>query len=372
MKTDVIAIHRICRLPDYFWQQLTQTPWQFDLFQTLRRIDAQSGKYYRLGTAPLPRYEPLRLGQEASMAFAPSTLSKVHQLENSELYEILIYSFGLFGPNGPLPLHLTEYAYSRKYNYRDPTLSDFANLFHHRLILLFYRAWANAQPTSSLDRPENQKFCHYLACLIGMGLPAQQNFSTMNNDTITGNYITGNYITNNYSGNRISNHACYALSGHLSRQGHSAEGLRKILLFYFRVPVRIIQNIPQWLKTETQDQVRLAAGRHIPCLGKSAILGIAVYDIQHKFRIELGPLTRAEYDRFLPGQPKSQQVRDWVHQYLGIEYAWDIRLILDKADITEMYLSETGKLGLNSWLGKVKRPTHYDDLIYSPESSKIH
>ncbi|MDC9592069.1 type VI secretion system baseplate subunit TssG [Xenorhabdus sp. IM139775] len=352
MKTDVIAIHRVCRLPTYFWQQLAQAPWQFDLFQTLRRIDAQSGKYYRLGTAPLPRYEPLRLGQEASMAFAPSTISKAHQLKNSELYEILIYSFGLFGPNGPLPLHLTEYAYSRKYNYQDPTLGDFANLFHHRLILLFYRAWANAQPTSSLDRPEDQKFCHYLACLTGMGLPAQQEINAAN-------------------GNRISSHARYALSGHLSRQGHSAEGLRKILLFYFKVPVRIVQNVPQWLKTETQDQARLAAGRHIPCLGKSAILGIAVYDIQHKFRIELGPLTRAEYDKFLPGQPKSRQVRDWVDQYLGIEYVWDIRLILDKSDITEMYLSETVQLGLNSWLGKVQKTTHYDDLIYSPESSQM-
>ncbi|MDE9455351.1 type VI secretion system baseplate subunit TssG [Xenorhabdus bovienii] len=358
MKTDITAIHRVCRLPEYFWQQLTQAPWQFDLFQTLRRIDAQAGGYYRLGTAPLPHYELLRLGQKASMAFAPSTISTVHQLKNSKLYEVLIYSFGLFGPNGPLPLHLTEYTYSREYNYQDPTLGAFTNLFHHRLILLFYRAWANAQPTSSLDRPDNQKFCHYLACLIGMGLSAQQNSNPVNHDNIIRN--------------SINNHARYALSGHLSRQRHNAEGLKKIMLFYFKVPVKIIQNIPQWLQIETQDQARLAAGRHVPCLGKSAILGIAIHDIQHKFRIELGPLTQAEYDMFLPEQTKSQQVREWVYQYLGIEYGWDIRLILDKSDITEMRLSKTGKLGLNSWLGKVNKSSHYDDLIYNPESCKTH
>ncbi|MDC9590241.1 type VI secretion system baseplate subunit TssG [Xenorhabdus sp. XENO-10] len=358
IKTNVISIHRVCRLPENFWKQLTQTPWQFDLFQILRRIDAQSGEFYRLGTAPLPRYEPLRLGQKASMEFAPSTISKVRKLENSKLYEMLIYSFGLFGPNGPLPLHLTEYAYSREYNYKDPTLGAFANLFHHRLITLFYRAWANAQPTSSLDRPDNQQFCHYMDCLIGTGLPAQQSFNSINNDATNTDSI-------------ISNHTRYALAGHLSRQRHSAEGLRKILFFYFKIPVRIVQNIPQWLKTETKDQARLAAGRHIPNLGKSAILGIAVYDIQHKFRIELGPLTRTEYDNFLPGQPKSQQVCDWVYQYLGIEYAWDIKLILDRSDITEMHLSKTTmKLGLNSWLGKVKKTTHYDDLIYNPASLK--
>ncbi len=355
MKTDIITIHRICRLPHTFWQQLTQAPWKFDLFQTLRRIDAQSGEYYRLGTAPLPRYEPLRLGQKASMVFAPSTISDVQQRENSKLYDILIYSFGLFGPNGPLPLHLTEYAYSREYNYHDSTLSSFANLFHHRLTLLFYRAWANAQPVSSLDRQDNQKFCHYLACLIGTGLPAQQELDALSSNTIN---------------DTIKSHARYSLAGHLSRQGHSAEGLEKILLFYFKVPVRIIQNIPQWLKIDTQDQARLKAGRHMPSLGKSAFLGIAAYDIQHKFRIELGPLTKSEYDMFLPGQPKAQQLRDWVYQYLGIEYVWDIRLVLDKSAITEMRLSKTIKLGLNSWIGQVTQSAHYDDLIYNPESPR--
>ncbi|OTA20658.1 hypothetical protein Xbed_01186 [Xenorhabdus beddingii] len=358
MKAGIVAIHRVCRLPNAFWQQLTQVPWQFDLFQTLRRIDAQSGEYYRLGTAPLPRYEPLRLGQKASMAFAPSTISAVQQRENSTLYEILIYSFGLFGPNGPLPLHLTEYAYTREYNYHDPTLNAFANLFHHRLILLFYRAWANAQPISSLDRPDHQPFCHYLACLIGMGLPAQQTSPEMPDN---------NTVDHTTSNNAVKSHACYSLAGHLSRQGHGAEGLEKILLFYFQVPIKVLQNIPQWLTIETQDQARLTAGRHMPRLGKSTFLGTAVYDIQHKFRIELGPLTKSEYDMFLPGQPKAQQLCDWVYRYLGIEYLWDIKLILDKSVMTEIRLSATVQLGLNSWIGQVAEPTHHDDLIYHPD-----
>ncbi|WP_092551733.1 type VI secretion system baseplate subunit TssG [Xenorhabdus koppenhoeferi] len=340
-QTNPISIHRICRLPEDFWQKLMQAPWQFDLFQTLRRIDAQAGEYYMLGSAPLPKYDLLRLGQKPSMIFAPSTISEVRQRENSKLYDILIYSFGLFGPNGPMPLHITEYAYARQYNYQDPTLGIFINLFHHRLILLFYRAWANAQPTVSLDRPDNQRFCHYLACLVGMGLPAQKSPDT------------------------ISDHARYSLSGHLSRQGHSAEGLEKILFSYFGIPLKINQNIPQWLKIETQDQAQLKAGRNMPRLGHSAFLGIALYDVQHKFRIELGPLRMAEYETFLPGEPKSQQLSDWIHQYLGIEYAWDIQLILHQSDIKGIHLSEPIKLGLNSWLGKIECPTHRGDLLYT-------
>ncbi|MEQ2024692.1 type VI secretion system baseplate subunit TssG [Xenorhabdus szentirmaii] len=340
-KTNPTAIHRTCRLPEDFWQKLMQTPWQFDLFHTLRRIDAQSGAYYMLGSAPLPKYDLLRLGQKASMIFAPSTIFKVEQKKNSTLYDMLIYSFGLFGPNGPMPLHITEYVYTRQYNYQDPTLSAFINLFHHRLILLFYRAWANAQPTVSLDRQDNQRFSHYLACLTGMGLPAQKAPDT------------------------ISDHARYSLSGHLSRQGHSAEGLEKILLSYFNIPLKIKQNIPQWLKIEARDQARLKAGRNMPRLGQSAFLGIALYDVQYKFRIEVGPLRMSEYESFLPGAPKSQQLRDWVHQYLGMEYAWDVQLILHQADVKGIHLSEPTKLGLNSWLGYIEQPTHRGDLLYT-------
>ncbi|PHM72856.1 type VI secretion system baseplate subunit TssG [Xenorhabdus sp. KJ12.1] len=341
-ETGAVAIHSISRLPDNFWQELTQTPWQFDLFQTLRRIDAQSGEYYMLGSSPLPRYDLLRLGQKASMIFAPSTISEAKQRKNSKQYDVLIYSFGLFGPNGPLPTHITEYIYARQYNYQDPTLTAFANLFHNRLIQLFYRAWANAQSTVSLDRQDNQRFCHYLACLVGMGLPAQKNADS------------------------IHEHARYLLSGHLSRQGHGAEGLKKILFTYFNIPLKIKQNIPQWLEVEIQDQARLKAGRNMPRLGQSAFLGTALYDVQYKFRIKLGPLTISEYEDFLPNQPKSQQLRDWVRQYLGIEYAWDIQLVLHRTDIQSIHLSDPVKLGLSSWLGKMEQKIHRDDLIYNP------
>jgi type VI secretion system protein ImpH len=344
-----LTVQRLDRLPADFWPQLTQTPWRFDLFQALRRIDAQSGQAYRLGSAPLPRHEKLRLGQKASMLFSPSTIATASPRNgadphgDTQVYDMLIYSFGLFGPNGPLPLHLTEYAYGRQYNHQDPTLGAFANLFHHRLITLFYRAWANAQPTVSLDRRDNRRFCHYLGSLIGMGLPAQQQPDS------------------------VSDHARYFLSGHLSRQGHGAEGLKKILSQYFTIPLTVIQNRPQWLPIGPADQARLTAGRRAPRLGVSAFLGTQAYDVQHKFRLELGPLTPADYSAFLPGQPKSRQLWDWVYQYLGIEYAWDIRLILHRSAVSGLHLSAPVKLGLTSWLGHVDPHRDRGDLVYNAD-----
>lgn len=336
-------INALYRLPDDFWPRLIAQPYKTDLFQLLRRIDAQGGQAYPLGRAPLPRHEMLRLGQEPSLSFAPSTLSGVRPRPGTPLHEVSIYSFGLFGPNGPLPLHLTEYVRGRIHHHHDTALADFANLFHHRLTLLFYRAWADAQPTVSLDRPDNHKFDDYMSSLIGNGQPAQRNCDS------------------------LSDHAKHFMTGHLTRHSHDPEGLSKILRHYFRVPVRIVENVPQWMMVDRRDQAQLRKGRTARRLGQSSFLGIAVRDVQHKFRIELGPMPLETYEGFLPGGKLCQQLRDWVRQYLGIEFVWEVKLILAKASHGGMSLGGGQKLGLSSWSVTEKSRRDAGDLVFSLE-----
>ncbi|EFE95102.1 type VI secretion system baseplate subunit TssG [Serratia odorifera] len=341
--SDRPQINALYRLPEDFWQRLRAAPYQYDLFQLLRRLDAQGGQPYLLGRAPLPRHEMLRLGQEPSLSFAPSTLARVSPRDGSPLHDVSIFSFGLFGPNGPLPLHLTEYVRERIHHHQDTTLMAFANLFHHRLTLLFYRAWADAQPTVSLDRADNGRFDDYLASLIGNGQPAQRRRDAINA------------------------HAKHFMAGHLIRHSRDPEGLSKILRQYFQVPVRIVENVPHWLRVEPREQARLKAGRNAPRLGESAFLGVAVRDVQHKFRIELGPMSQRDYDRFLPGASLCVQLRDWVRQYLGIEFVWEVRLILAKEQLVGTQLGGVQRLGLSSWMAAAQRRHDVGDLIFSPE-----
>ncbi|KAB8310340.1 type VI secretion system baseplate subunit TssG [Erwinia endophytica] len=338
-----LTVRAVQRLPDAFWHDVIQAPWRYDLFQLLRRLDAQGSERYPLGRAPLPRHEPLRIGQEPSLAFAPATLAHACARENSSLYDISILSFGLFGPNGPLPTHLTEYVRERVYHHQDHSFSAFADLFHHRLTLLFYRAWADAQPTVSLDREDGHHFERYLASLIGMGQPDQ------------------------LKNGSLSAHARYAVAGHLTRHGRDAEGLQKILRYTFKVPVTLVENVPHWLPIDARERARLGAGRRMPKLGESTFLGVAVRDVQHKFRIELGPLRLATYNRFLPGEPWAVQLRDWVRQYLGIEFVWDVRLTLTGEDVQGMRLGGASRLGLNGWLGQTPEQQPRSDLTFSPE-----
>lgn len=345
MSDTLATIHRLTPLADVFWLEVTAAPWRYDLFHLLRRIDAQGGERYPLGRAPLPKFESLRIGQTPSMGFAPATLASAQKRANSAVHEISILSFGLFGPNGPLPVHMTEYARERIHHHQDDSLSAFADLFHHRLTLLFYRAWADAQPTVSLDRADNRRFERYLASLIGMGQPGQLEKGD------------------------LSPHARFTHAGHLSRHGRDPEGLEKILRNYFKVPVNIISNVPQWMPLTSREQAQLGAGRRLPRLGVSAFLGVAVRDVQHKFRLEIGPLSAAEYARFLPGENAVNELRDWIRQYLGIEYAWDVRVLIRGDEIPGTVLSGDGKLGYSTWLGHQPAPAPRGDLVFSVEQS---
>src|SRR3546814_12319980 len=169
---------------------------------------------------------------DLSMAFAPSTLSAASCDDPDGIRELSIYSFCLFGPNGPLPMHLTEYARWRIHHHGDDTLTAFADVFHHRLILLFYRAWADAQSTVSLDHA-GQQFSRYLASLLHMGTDGQQGRDS------------------------IPDHAKYYMAGHLLRQTRNPEGLQLILHTYFAVPVQIRELLPQWIHLEQDQQLML-------------------------------------------------------------------------------------------------------------------
>ena len=328
-------------MPAEFWRALEREPYAYDLFNTLRWIDARAGARAPLGRDTVARNEPVRLRQEPSMAFAPSTLASARLARGARPPELSIYSFGLFGPNGPLPLHLTEYARERMHHHGDQTLSGFADIFHHRLILLFYRAWADAQSTVSLDRKE-ERFTRYVASLLHMGVP-----SLLRRDT-------------------VMDHAKYFMAGHLLRQTRNPEGLKQILQSFFAVPVRIAEFVPQWIRLEPSQRLGLAGTQG---LGRDTILGVAVRDAQHKFRIELGPLGRADYASFLPGGRRARQLTHWVRDYIGVELAWDVRPVLKRQDVRGVKLGGRQPLGLSSWLGK-RRAEQGDarDLLLDYES----
>ncbi len=312
-------------------------PWSHDFFALLRRIEGLSPHLPRLGRAARPSLEPIRLGEEAELDFAPAALAKLEPT-GAGVPRLGVRFFGLLGPQGPLPLHLTEYARERQYQRNDPTLARFLDIFHHRLLTLFYRAWAQSQPAVQHDRPLADRYAAWLGAATGLPAGWQPKDSLPQTARLFNAGLMG------------------------SRSRHP-EGLAKILSQHFQVAVRIEAHVPQWLPLETDERTRLGFARNrrerigVPpaALGRSTTIGSKTWDRQYRFRVVIGPLTRAQYERFLPDGSAWRPLNDWIRQYVGHSLRWEIQPVLERQAVPQATLGHQLRLGYTSWAGRIGR-----------------
>ena len=325
-----------------FLERLADAPYEYDFYQTLRRLECFYGDQPRWAEAHRPIDEPVRLGQDPDLAFAPAPLASFGREPGDAKPRLQVRLFGLLGPNGPLPIHLTEYARERLRNAGDRTLCRFFDLFHHRFVAMFYRAWAQAQPHVNRDRPDADRFGGYVASLLGLRPAAFRHRDT------------------------VPDVARLFHVGVLIRHVRNAEGLRAILEHFFRVPVRIEQFVAHWMALAPGERTYLA--REGATLGHGAVLGARVWDAQHKFRVQIGPLTLQQYESFLPGGVRLRKLVDWIAFYLSYELDWDVRLILKHDQVPPLTLDRTRRLGWNTWLGTRRTSRNAGDLCLHPET----
>jgi type VI secretion system protein ImpH len=321
-----------------FLQRLAENPHGFDFYRVMRELEALYPHAPGFGRSKRPADDPVRLAQEPSVEFAPAMLAGWESGEAGRPGRLSVFFFGLFGPDGPLPLHLTEYARDRKRNERDATLSRFADLFHHRALSLLYRAWANVRPTISFDRPRADRFATYVGALAGLGMPSLRHRDAMPDATKL------------------------HFAGLLANQTRHAEGLGAILSAFYTLPVRVQSFVGAWLTLPDADRSCLGASRDTGTLGAGALLGRRIWSRQHKFRLVFGPLTLAAYRRLLPGGSSFAKLIPIVSNYAGDVLTWDMQLVLRCDEVPPTCLGRAGQLGWTTWLMPRRSLTDAADL----------
>jgi type VI secretion system protein ImpH len=356
-----------------YYARLEAEPWAFDFFQTVRRMNAQAPDMPGVGQSDRAGEDPVRFCQQPMLAFPPNTLSKFDPARVSGDAQIpprlYVCFMGMLGPHGPLPLHLTEYAHERELHFKDWTFSRFLDLFNHRLVSLFYRAWAVNQMPASFDRSmaaagidpskvphdrrhealveDQDRYASYIGALFGLGMESLR------------------------LRDPVPDLAKLYFAGRLASGTPGPEGLGAILAEFFGVPVEIEEFAGHWMDLPPEYFCRLggSADRQACSLGAGgAVAGARVWDCQGMFRIKIGPMPFEKYQRLLPGTPSAKRLESWIRNFVGDEFAWEAVLILDKDEVPRAQLGKGSRLGWTTWNYSGACPEDRADLTLRSKS----
>lgn len=315
---------------DYL-QAAVEKPWHYGFLSLVRWFDARYQTQYGIGQTLRPIQDVIRLGQHPSVSFSPREIASV-QIQNGRI-KIEHLGLGVWGANGPLPLHFSEIAMHRKEMVHDHTLTNFIDMFHHRSFSLFYRAWLINQSTAGLDKKDDEHFSRYIA------------------------WLTGNECSE-LAHQFLPVHAKLFASANSVNQSKTPSAITQTLTQYFKTAFAIEEYYFQWMRIDQRDITRL--GQNIAShedsnrLGIGAMLGAHIPDCQHNFLLIVGPLSLAQYKQFLPHGSSFVRLIEWVRHFVGFEYSWHMQLTIDAKQVQPMRLGSYQKLGWDTWMGQAK------------------
>jgi type VI secretion system protein ImpH len=317
-------------------------PHEFNFFQAVRRLEAEHERWPRVGWSDRLEEDYLRFCQIPSLAFAPSSIESVARVDS--VIRMYVNFLGMFGPNGPLPQQLTDFARDRLRNAHDPTLVRFMDIFHHRMLSFFYRAWASNEKSVDFDRADDARYADYFGSFFGIGTPSLQDRDSVPDWT------------------KIH------FAGRLSAQARNAEGLEAILADFFRIPTKIQEFAGYWMKIPNENRCRLGESPETGSLGINAVVGERKYEVQLKFRIRMGPMELVDLQRLVPIGDSFKRLKDWVLNYVNQEFYWDLQCVVKAAAVPVISLGEGAMLGWTTWLKSKPFTRDPDDPIFDPET----
>jgi len=304
------------------WRQRLQTEAaSLDLFALLRALERSAPDKPRIGKAETLPQEVARIEQQPFLEF-PLTAVQALTLPEGEAARVEAAVLGYFGPQGALPLMLTDEV-KHWYDSGDDAFMRFANLFATRFIQLFFRAWADARPIAQADRPSEDRFAAWLGTMIGIGTPAGRN-----RDRIPDTVKIG--------------HASL-LTGRVASAARLGQAIRTVL----GVDATVKERAGLWLEFEPGDLSRL--GQQGAVLGRSSYAGARVYSISDKAVVEIRAPDLDSYRSFLPGGPRFIELTDLVRFVLGDAVDIDVALALPAEMRPAAQLGCSGQLGWTAW-----------------------
>jgi type VI secretion system protein ImpH len=349
-------------------ERMLAEPWNFDFFRAVHLLERLMPERQAVGHFADPARETIRFRANPDPSFPASELQTLEARDGRPLsrrgrrtsaavrqpdadapprpLEMTVNFFGLNGPQGILPL-----AYSHQVTARlragDATLKEFFDLFNHRIVSLFYRAWQHSHLPAAYEGDDSRATRDHITPrfreLIGLGEPALEARLGVPAESLT----------------------FYA--GLLAMQTRPAAALEQLLGDYFGVSVAVEQFVGGWypLPVETQTSIGADWGYETQ-LGLGAVAGDEVWDPQARVRIRVGPLTRDRYDEFLPTGSAYPTLIALAKYFSNDQFDFDIQLVLERDDVPACVLGSddaTIPLGWCTWLKTIPMERDPDETV---------
>jgi type VI secretion system protein ImpH len=301
----------------------------------------------------------VRFSVPPSLGFPASEIGAVTPGEGDEPARMEVNFLGLTGPAGVLPPHYTELARQRQRE-KDETLRDFLDVFHHRAVAFFYRAWEKYRLPVVYERHRMTEdggpdpITHAFEALVGYAAPAERRALPLDPELLV------------------------RFGGHLASGTRSAAGLEAMLEGFTGVPVSVEQFQSEWADMSPGDTVRLpddnGGGGRNHRLGTDFLIGTRTCIADGRVGIVLGPLDEAAYREWMPGTPRFKELCDLVRGFAGaaMQFSVTFRLPGDAVPPWSLDGARDGfRLGWNTWSGPPTDGAALHPVTASPDAAEV-
>jgi type VI secretion system protein ImpH len=323
-------------------EQLAENVCEFDFFQAVTLLQRLSAGLRPVGGFSNPEEEAVRFVANQRLGFPASQIQALEFPEGAPP-EMMVNFMGLTGPSGALPYTYSELILERA-KAKDFGLAAFLDIFNHRAVSLFYRAWQRSRFPVTYSAGPRDLFTRYLLDLIGLGTTGLRDRQEVEDEALL------HYVSL------------------LAMQSRSATALEQVIADYFEVPVEIQQFTGAWYGLDSATQCAMSdADTPSRQVGGGAVVGDAVWDRQARVRIRLGPLSMDRYCDFLPEASGYKALRAVTRFFSNQCLEFEVQLVLDRnqAPGTELdfELAQPMRLGWVTWLKTAPLGMDPDDTI---------
>lgn len=337
-------------------QRLLDEPYRFEFFQAVRLIEIwlnknglgrvqASSDFLRFENStslgfPASEIEAISARTDAPVDSAAELVAALKEGQRAHI-RIRPAFMGFLGASGALPLHYTERIAAHQHDQHDAGPRAFLDLFSHRALALFYEAWAKYRVLYRLDVEGKDTYLPLLLALSG--IQSRESVAASAED-------------------EIDDQSLAYFAAQLGARVVSGSVLAGVLSEYFAVPVAIEQFAGMWDVLSDDMGTRLGEGNCV--VGSGAMIGERIWRSDLNFRVRIGPLSRKEFDRFLPGAAGSRALARLIGDFTTSVPYGEVQVLLRARDVRGASLDGGARLGLDSFIRTAQEKLDRADICY--------